>query len=168
MVSRRISHFSVAEYLGCGAPNSLTKASATCDMRFGCDILPTSIRGFTCLFVRWNLFCCSLIPHRTVQCRRATWRDLHPLRDRQEDWESSVNSRSSHGSSVDKPQSTMSVLLAYCCMAARYGLHMPGRREQEQELYWPHKKYIQILIRSLMLPFSVNKKQIKSRTVYVT
>ena len=148
MVSRRISHFSVAESLGCGAPNSLSKASANCDMRFGCDIWLTSIRGFPCFCVQWNLFGCSLIlqhtkewsvlqsalwyervcrtflrearlsmirsnwcqcfergclqetmctghgkcttravavhsrsfyPRRTVQCRRATCRDLHPL-----------------------------------------------------------------------------------------
>ena len=46
MVSRRNSHFSVAESFGCGAPNSLSKASANCDMRFGCDIWLTSIRGF--------------------------------------------------------------------------------------------------------------------------
>ena len=39
--------------------------------------------------------------------------------------------------------------------------------EQEPELYWPHQKYIQILIQSLVLPFS-EKKQIKSITVYVT
>ena len=51
-MSRRISHFSVAESLGCAAPNSLSKASANCDMRFGCDILLTSIRGFPCFLVR--------------------------------------------------------------------------------------------------------------------
>ena len=54
MVSRRISHFSVAESLGCGAPNYLSKASANCGMRFGCDILLTSIRGFPC-FVALDL-----------------------------------------------------------------------------------------------------------------
>ena len=51
MVSRRISHFYVAESLGCGAPNSLSKASTNCDMRFGCDILLTSIRGLGPLFL---------------------------------------------------------------------------------------------------------------------
>ena len=44
-----------------GAPNSPSKTSANCDMRFGCDILLTSIRGLPCFFVRWNLFGCSLI-----------------------------------------------------------------------------------------------------------
>ncbi len=32
------------------------------------------------------------------------WQPLLGRRDRQEDWEGSFNSRSSHGSSVDKPQ----------------------------------------------------------------
>ena len=33
-----------------GAPNSLSKASANCDMRHGCDILLISIRGFPLFF----------------------------------------------------------------------------------------------------------------------
>ena len=45
MVSRRIPHFSVAESLGCvPGHRTLSKASANCDMKFGCDILLTSIR----------------------------------------------------------------------------------------------------------------------------
>ena len=52
MVSRRIFHFS---FLGCRAPSSLAKASAKCDM------LLTSVRGFPCFLVRWNLFGCNLI-----------------------------------------------------------------------------------------------------------
>ena len=58
MVSRKSSHFSVAESLGCEAPNSLSKAYLNCDMRFGCDIMLTSIRGFPCFLVRWDLFGC--------------------------------------------------------------------------------------------------------------
>ena len=54
LVSRRMSHFSVAESLDCGAPNSLSKGYANCDMMFGCDILLTSVRGFPCFLVRWN------------------------------------------------------------------------------------------------------------------
>ena len=30
---------------GLWSPNSLSKAPANCDMRFGCDLLLTSIRG---------------------------------------------------------------------------------------------------------------------------
>ena len=51
IVYRRISHFSVTETLDCGASNSFSKASANCEMRFGCDILLTSIRGFPCFLI---------------------------------------------------------------------------------------------------------------------
>ena len=62
LVSRRISHLS-GRFCGMwGTELSLSKASANCDMRFGCDILLTSIRGSpSCFLVRWNVIGCSLI-----------------------------------------------------------------------------------------------------------
>ena len=67
MVFQSVSHFSVAESLGCDTPNSLSKASTNGDTRFGCDILLTSIRGFSCFLVRWNIFGCSLILQHTKE-----------------------------------------------------------------------------------------------------
>ena len=44
-----------------GTELSLSKYSANYDMRFGCDVLLTSVRGFPCFLVQWNLFGCRLI-----------------------------------------------------------------------------------------------------------
>ena len=52
-VSRRTSHFSVAESPGCKDPNSFSKVWANCSMRSGWDILLTLIRGIPFVFVWW-------------------------------------------------------------------------------------------------------------------
>ena len=67
IVSRRTSHFSVAESPGCKDQNSFSKVWANCSVRSGWDILLTSIRGIPFVFVWWTFFGCILILQHTKE-----------------------------------------------------------------------------------------------------